>query len=484
MKMSLSLDTSSHRRTPVLQSDPYPYSLSTPGEAADPLEGQGMSDSAPSTADKDLGEQTETDGSGEDPTSAVTSFDNDPQNGDLEPDASETVETSKLDGAGPVEEQVEEPRSGPASEYEVVEIPDDVEGSDTDADGEDELVDDVSSNEVHTDPSIIVEDISANENEVQDGPSIPADVVPSQEEEADRPDGELQENGDVVPVEPEVATVSAKSADIADVFTESTKESTQRRETTAMKPVENDIDVLPSPSTESESGSLKRKREETQDDTSSTRSNFGKMARSRLSRKGKEKAAEDDASSTSSASSAVRLLNSLVGTPSDESSSFIQNSSPTHPRGNVIRVVRSLPKVEVAPPPPPPPPPLPPVLMHAHSHKRAAAAARQNTQPRPLPQRTPSTARVRTASPAASEHTPAPTRKPAPAPAATGTPVTRAHCRYHKVSIPENGEDEDEEDAEPGPRVFFVVPGCSLTDTKLMKEEDIKDEGDATTGRW
>ena len=49
--------------------------------------------------------------------------------------------------------------------------------------------------------------------------------------------------------------------------------------------------------------------------------------------------------------------------------------------------------------------------------------------------------------------------------------VTRSNCRFHKISLPR----------EPGgPRVLFVVPGCSIGDRKLMVREEIEDHGDAT----
>ncbi|VDC00338.1 unnamed protein product [Peniophora sp. CBMAI 1063] len=50
------------------------------------------------------------------------------------------------------------------------------------------------------------------------------------------------------------------------------------------------------------------------------------------------------------------------------------------------------------------------------------------------------------------------------------TPVTRANCRFHTISIPREG----------GGRAQFVVPGCSMGDAKVIKEEDIRDEGFAT----
>ncbi|KAG1772139.1 hypothetical protein EDD22DRAFT_947678 [Suillus occidentalis] len=55
--------------------------------------------------------------------------------------------------------------------------------------------------------------------------------------------------------------------------------------------------------------------------------------------------------------------------------------------------------------------------------------------------------------------------------ASTSSPVTRSNCRFHKVSLPKE---------EGGPRVCFVVPGCSLGDKELMDEEEIQDHGPAT----
>ncbi|KAF9565598.1 hypothetical protein CPC08DRAFT_170059 [Agrocybe pediades] len=52
------------------------------------------------------------------------------------------------------------------------------------------------------------------------------------------------------------------------------------------------------------------------------------------------------------------------------------------------------------------------------------------------------------------------------------SPVTRSHCRYHRISLPKE---------EGGTRVCFLVPGCSLNDKELMEEAEIEDHGDATT---
>ncbi len=52
--------------------------------------------------------------------------------------------------------------------------------------------------------------------------------------------------------------------------------------------------------------------------------------------------------------------------------------------------------------------------------------------------------------------------------ASSSSPVTRANCRYHTISIPRSGH---------GRRVHFAVPGCSLGNGELMKEEHIQDHG-------
>ncbi|KAH7927471.1 hypothetical protein BV22DRAFT_1006933, partial [Leucogyrophana mollusca] len=53
----------------------------------------------------------------------------------------------------------------------------------------------------------------------------------------------------------------------------------------------------------------------------------------------------------------------------------------------------------------------------------------------------------------------------------SSSPVTRSNCRFHKISLPKE---------EGGPRVCFVVPGCSLGDGTLMDDEEIQDHGPAT----
>ncbi|EIN06728.1 hypothetical protein PUNSTDRAFT_145240 [Punctularia strigosozonata HHB-11173 SS5] len=47
--------------------------------------------------------------------------------------------------------------------------------------------------------------------------------------------------------------------------------------------------------------------------------------------------------------------------------------------------------------------------------------------------------------------------------------TTRSNCRYHKISIPKT---------EDGPRICFLVPGCSLANHEFMEEEEIEDLGE------
>lgn len=53
----------------------------------------------------------------------------------------------------------------------------------------------------------------------------------------------------------------------------------------------------------------------------------------------------------------------------------------------------------------------------------------------------------------------------------SSSPVTRANCRYHTISLPQE---------ENGQRLFFAVPGCSLGNRELMEEESIEDHGDVS----
>ncbi|KAG2043772.1 hypothetical protein BDR03DRAFT_331890 [Suillus americanus] len=123
-------------------------------------------------------------------------------------------------------------------------------------------------------------------------------------------------------------------------------------------------------------------------------------------------------------------------------------------------------------------PPFPPPLFHAHG------AMHHRHRPPLLPSVPVQTHNAKMISPEPS-HNPerqkdyssvsAPPRAPSSnvqrLAASTSSPVTRSNCRFHKVSLPKE---------EGGPRVCFVVPGCSLGDKELMDEEEIQDHGPAT----
>ncbi|KAK0226249.1 hypothetical protein IW262DRAFT_753867 [Armillaria fumosa] len=99
-----------------------------------------------------------------------------------------------------------------------------------------------------------------------------------------------------------------------------------------------------------------------------------------------------------------------------------------------------------------PPVHYPPALLHGHS-----------TQPRSVRHRH----HLPTAGPSRASSTSSLDR-----PLYYSSPVTRSNCRYRHISLPK---------VEGGPRISFLVPGCSLGDTELMEDEEIMDHGDATT---
>ncbi|OCH89868.1 hypothetical protein OBBRIDRAFT_637818 [Obba rivulosa] len=106
--------------------------------------------------------------------------------------------------------------------------------------------------------------------------------------------------------------------------------------------------------------------------------------------------------------------------------------------------------------------PLPLVFTHSHG-----VLHHHHGRPRPSH----SHLEQRGRSPASTTMEPGPSRPNPDTSSLLSSPVTRSHCRFHKVSIPR------EED---GPRIYFVIPGCSLGDAELMKEEEIIDHGPAT----
>ncbi|CCL99195.1 uncharacterized protein FIBRA_01210 [Fibroporia radiculosa] len=95
-------------------------------------------------------------------------------------------------------------------------------------------------------------------------------------------------------------------------------------------------------------------------------------------------------------------------------------------------------------------------------------------QPQPPIERkrapSPSLPAPRAADASAEEPAPGPSQPVTPRKMLASSPVTRSNCRFHKISLPR------EED---GPRVFFLVPGCSLGNGELMEEESIQDHGPA-----
>ncbi|KAF8070753.1 hypothetical protein FPV67DRAFT_1042057 [Lyophyllum atratum] len=208
----------------------------------------------------------------------------------------------------------------------------------------------------------------------------------------------------------------------------------------------------------------------------------GKEVRESSGRKGSFDTRSISSRSSSDASSALRMLypssqntsraSSVVSTATSDNSSIPVQPSPTLNKGNSFR--------HQVPPPPPPPPPNP--LFHRHHRAQPAQLARPPpaqkvpSHPTDAPSKNAITNKPSTSSQASTSRASASqvsASQPSTShrtPVYSSSPVTRSNCRYHKISIPR------EED---GPRIFFLVPGCSLGDSELIKEEEIVDHGDA-----
>ncbi|KAF6760229.1 hypothetical protein DFP72DRAFT_1166473 [Ephemerocybe angulata] len=145
-------------------------------------------------------------------------------------------------------------------------------------------------------------------------------------------------------------------------------------------------------------------------------------------------------------------------------------------------------------PPPPPPPPMQahptstqtdrpqlahirrPSLVHLQERSSVPPASPTTSHPPPSPQSGSPHTPVAEASQSHTSHGPTPissrrTQSMKTVAPNTHTPVTRSHCRFHKISIPRD---------EFGPKIYFIVPGCSLTKANIIRDEDIDDHGDAT----
>ncbi|TRM69120.1 hypothetical protein BD626DRAFT_532921 [Schizophyllum amplum] len=196
--------------------------------------------------------------------------------------------------------------------------------------------------------------------------------------------------------------------------------------------------------------------------------------------KGKERATTPSTASTSGASVAARMLEE----PSSRASSVDPFTS-----GRATSVGQH----SVPPPALPPPSAVPPVgaaWNMTHQHRKAAPTTmfqqiqRRMTAgaPPPAPRHLSSAASASSAPPSdgsgssassASASASAPPRRTKSArtlavAASTTRAVTRANCRYHKVSIP---REENQQ------RFYFLVPGCSLGHSELIEEEDIQEHG-------
>ncbi|KAG6841373.1 hypothetical protein C0991_011713 [Blastosporella zonata] len=172
--------------------------------------------------------------------------------------------------------------------------------------------------------------------------------------------------------------------------------------------------------------------------------------------------------SSSNASAARHILNPGSGSTSRASS--IASNAPSDNSFSAVQPSPSLGKGSLSRQPLPPPP-----LLHRHHHNRPGAA-------RPaLPVKPSVSARqvdtTSSDSPAskqiASSHR---------HPAYSSSPVTRSNCRYRKISIPLDDESDDEgsEGDEDVKLVYFLVPGCSLGNAELNRDEKIVDRGDVT----
>ncbi|KAI5890280.1 uncharacterized protein SCHCODRAFT_02546695 [Schizophyllum commune H4-8] len=195
------------------------------------------------------------------------------------------------------------------------------------------------------------------------------------------------------------------------------------------------------------------------------------------STKGKERAQTPSTASTSGASAAARMLEAPSSRASSVDVAPTKEREPTPPQAAPSPVAAA---------------PIGAAWNMHHQHRKAAPATmfqqiqrRMNGVPLPTPQPAPpkrasSVASSSSAPPsdgsgssASSASASAPPRRTKSARTlaaaiSTTRAVTRANCRYHKISIP---REENQQ------RFYFLVPGCSLGNQEVMEDEEIEDHG-------
>ncbi|KAL1668975.1 hypothetical protein GGF50DRAFT_45187 [Schizophyllum commune] len=195
------------------------------------------------------------------------------------------------------------------------------------------------------------------------------------------------------------------------------------------------------------------------------------------SSKGKERAETPSTASTSGASAAARMLEAHSSRASSADVAPAKEREPTPPQAAPSPVAAA---------------PIGAAWNMHHQHRKAAPATmfqqiqrRMNGVPLPAPQPAPpkrasSVASSSSAPPsdgsgssASSASASAPPRRTKSARTlaaaiSTTRAVTRANCRYHKISIP---REENQQ------RFYFLVPGCSLGNQEVMEDEEIEDHG-------
>ncbi|KAA1470569.1 hypothetical protein DENSPDRAFT_707215 [Dentipellis sp. KUC8613] len=280
---------------------------------------------------------------------------------------------------------------------------------------------------------------------------------------------------------PEQSNSSKVTPDTEDAATAEAPEAEEQPSTSATTPVDSE------PSQTQKSRKRKRKspasalpprvtrsQASTTDVTRRTRSQAkvdtngkGKQTAKPASKPAPESVKDDSTDIASSRAASVVVENKMLPTPSGSASRAPSVAS--------TESVESLaPSAMMEPPPPVDMRPL--FHSHTHSfihhhHHRPAAPPSALAPPLTLSQ---PSVRSGASSSAAENQPPSATVQQTPrkrrAPSLS-SPVTRSNCKFHRISLPRE---------EGGPRVSFIVPGCSLGDGELMASQEIVDHGFAT----
>ncbi|TFY70419.1 hypothetical protein EVG20_g2580 [Dentipellis fragilis] len=387
-----------------------------------------------------------------------------------EPDAFKLMGSNSTVAPGPIKDDEPSPLATPSSQEETKEeLTEDIETVTIDSLSEPPETNGPPEAPVQAEEPIMPEETAAPEEAVEPEKAVEPEQAVALEEPFEPREPEQPNGSKATPdTEEDAATVEAPDAEEQPSTSATTPVDSEPSQTqkSRKRKRKSPAPALPPRVTRSKASTTEAPRR-TRSQAKMVTNGKGKQKAKPASKTAPESVKDDSTDIASSRAASVVVENKMLPTPSGSASRAPSIAS--------TESVESLaPSATMEPPPPVDMRPL--FHSHTHSfihhhHHRPAAPPSALAPPITLSQpsahsRTSSSAIEVQSTSASLQQTPRKLRAPS-----VSSPVTRSNCKFHKISLPRE---------EGGPRVSFIVPGCSLGDGELMSSQEIVDHGFAT----